>query len=343
VSEELGAPGRDDFLTERYTNSGEDFQRHPNTGAPYVNHPTKVTIKGKPWRAMYGRPSNFGAQIEDRYGINRWTERHVLLGTTLLPREVQAAVGRLDLEDASDRLIADGWVVDAKEQAGAFLAAARGTFVHLATTLDRDEADPLLSLAYRGEDELGVPTGAIDAILTSWALLLERHGLHELAVEQKVVDDRWRLAGTLDRIVQLEWDLHFGAHIIPAGTVLILDIKTGRLTMEQGHPAYWNAYSVQIASYAHSLPYVIDGLAEERMEWPWHVDQRHALIAHLDIGNALSEGVATAQLVHVDLTEGHKAGNLCRQARDWQSSRSIFALHSADPVATTVSTTDRPF
>lgn len=336
--------GRDDALNERFTNSGEDFQRHPNNGAPYVNHPTKVTIKGRPWRVMYGRPSNFGGQIEDRHGIQKWSERHLLLGTTLLAPEVQAAIGRIDLEDQIDRKLADGWVVDAKEQAGAFLAAARGTLVHLATTLDREEADPLLSLAYRGEEELGVPSRVLDSIMTVWAMLLERHGLHELAVEQKVVDDRWRLAGNLDRIVRLEWDLQFGPHIIPAGTVLVLDIKTGRLVMEQGHPAYWNSYSVQIASYAHSVPYLIDGLAEERAEWPWHIDQRHALVAHLDIGNAMTEGVATAQLLHVDLVEGHRAGNLCRQARDWQSSRDVFALHDAAPVAVTVSTTsDRPF
>jgi len=323
---------------EHFTNYSEDFQRHPNTGAPYVNHPTEVTVKGRPRRVMYGRPSNFGAQIEDRFGIERWSERHVLLGATLLPKDVQAAISRLDLEDQDERRMADGWVVDAKTEAGAYLASSRGTYVHLATTLDREEADPLLSLSYRGESELGVPVAAIDAILTSWSELLDRNGLRELAVEQKVVDDRWRLAGTLDRIVQLDWDLFFGPHIVPAGTVLILDIKTGRLTIEQGHPLYWNAHSVQIASYAHSVPYLIDGLDEQRAEWPWPIDQRHALVAHLDIANAIEEGAATAQLLHVDLVEGHRAGNLCRQARDWQSSRSIFALHNADPVATSVKT-----
>ena len=292
---------------------------------------------------MYGRCSNFAPQIEDRYGIQRWSERNVLLGATRLNPEVQAAIARLDFDDPGDRAMADGWVQDAKAEAGAFLAAARGTFVHLATTLDREEADPLLSLSYRGESELGVPSACIDAVLTSWSKLLERHGLHELAVEQKVVDDRWRLAGTLDRIVQLEMDLFFGPHIIPAGTVLILDIKTGRLTIEQGHPVYWNAHSVQIASYAHAVPYVIDGLHEERAEWPWPIDQRHGLIAHLDVANALEEGVATAQLLHVDLVAGHAAGNIARQARDWQSSRRIFALHNTDPVVTSVSRIAEPF
>jgi hypothetical protein len=333
---DVAAPGRDANLTEHYSNSSEDFVRHPTTGAPYVNDLTRVTLKGKPWRVMYGRCSNFAGQIESRYGLEKWSERHVLLGTTLLSLAVQDAITRLDLENETERQMADSWVLDAKAEAGAFLSAARGTFVHLATTLDREEADPLLSLAYRGESELGVPSAVLDAVLDAWGQLLERHGLHELGVEQKVVDDRWRLAGTLDRIVRLEHDLFFGPHIIPAGTVLVLDIKTGRLTIDQGHPQYWNGHCIQIASYAHAVPYVIDGLHEERAAWPWPIDQRHGLIAHLDIANALTEGVATAQLLHVDLVEGHKAGNLCRQARDWQSSRAIFALHNEALVATTV-------
>ena len=45
---EVGAPGRDHYIEERFSNYGEDFQRHPNTGAPYVNHPTELTTKGRP-------------------------------------------------------------------------------------------------------------------------------------------------------------------------------------------------------------------------------------------------------------------------------------------------------
>jgi hypothetical protein len=182
----------------------------------------------------------------------------------------------------------------------------------------------------------------LDSLLDSWGRLLELHDLHELAIEFSVVDDRWRLAGTLDRIVRLGRDLIFGNIIVPAGTVVVLDIKTGRLTVEQGHPVYWNAHSVQIASYAHSVPYLIDEDGNEtREEWPWPIDQRHALIAHIDVANAVDEGVATAQLIHVDLVEGLRAGNLARSARDWQASRSIFAFHNADPVATTVPTAIR--
>jgi hypothetical protein len=323
--------------------AGDGFTRHPANTAPYVNHPTEVTAKGLPRRVMYGRCSNFGSQIEDRFGIQKWSERRVLQGCTLLPDEIRKAIASLDLESLTDCQLADGWVVDAKAEAGAFIAAGRGTLIHLASTLDRNEADPLLTLALRGEDELGVPTAVTDAVLDSWAVLLERHGLHQLAIEQTVVDDHWRLAGTLDRVVQLTEELSFGAHVVPAGSVCVLDIKTGRLRIEQGHPLYWHAYSVQLASYAHSVPYHIDGLHEEREAWPWPISQRHALIAHLDINNALEEGVATARLFHVDLVEGLRAGNLARQARDWQASKALFVEQNVDPVATTVRDTAVPF
>jgi hypothetical protein len=328
---------RDDEL---FTNTGLGYVRHPANTAPYVDDLVKVTKDGVPHRVMYGRPSNFASQIEDRFGIQKWSERRVLQGSLLLDGNVRRAILDLDLDDTTERQLADGWVIDAKEAAGAFVSARRGTFVHEATMLDRNEADPLLTVQYHGED-LGMSTETVDAILDAWGRLLERHGLSVLAIEQPVVDDRWRLAGSLDRIVRLEHELRFGRQRIPAGTVVILDIKTGRLTLEQGHPQFWNGHSVQIASYAHSVPYVMeindDGeRVEYRDVWPWPIDQRHALIAHIDVANAVTEGVATAQLLHVDLVAGLRAGNLARQARDWQSSRAIFALHDEAPVATTV-------
>jgi hypothetical protein len=100
---------------------------------------------------------------------------------------------------------------------------------------------------------------------------------------------------------------------------------------------------VQIAGYARSRPYlmtVVDGeRVEARAEWPWPIDQRHGLVAHIDIAHGLEEGVVTAQLLHVDLVEGIKAGHLARAARDWQSSRSIFAFQDEAPVAETVGNT----
>jgi hypothetical protein len=281
---------------------------------------------------MYGRPSGFGAQVENRFNLEKWSERRVLLGASRIDL---AGVEVLDPDDETDRTQLDGLAVEAKKAADAFLAAKRGTLFHdLTAYLDQAEQSPVELLA-AGED-LGLPTKLVDALIGVYDTCMQRHGLRVLAVEQKVVDDRWRLAGTLDRVVELTEPLSFENLVIPAGTRLVLDVKTGRLKVEGGRPAYWHSYAVQIASYSHSVPYWIEGLHEERLEWPWPISQRHGLILHLDIRNAIEEGVATAALYHVDLVLGHMAGNLCRAARDWQNRRDVIRSHDEPPVATTV-------
>jgi hypothetical protein len=314
-----------------------DFQRHPHTTAPYVNHPTRRTTKyNRPARVMYGRPSNFGNQIENRFNLERWHERRVLYGAALIDL---AGVEQIDIDDPDQVTQLDGLVGDAKKAAGAYLAAQRGTLTHeFAEYVDHHEESPLSVLEYA--ETLGIPATVIDAQLDAYGRCLDRYDLHVLAIEQTVVDDRWRLAGRLDRIVRLGRDLQFtDGTVMEEGDVVIGDIKTGRVRVSPaGSPEYWNTYAVQIASYAHSVPYIIaeDAWDEARDEWPWEIDQRHGLIIHLDINNAIEEGVATAQLYHVDLVAGHVAGNLCRQARDWQALTNVVQQLAAMPVVVNV-------
>ena len=103
------------------------YVRHTANGAPWVNDPVKVTAKGRPARVLYGRPSNFGAQIENRFGIEKFNERHVLLGASLIDL---TGVESLDPEDEVDRTQLDGLAVDAKKAAGAHTAARCGTLLH---------------------------------------------------------------------------------------------------------------------------------------------------------------------------------------------------------------------
>src|SRR4051812_42799822 len=98
----------------------DDFQRHPTTGAPYVNSPDRMTAKGRPARVMYGRPSNFGTQVENTYGLVKHNERHVLLGASLIDL---TGVDQLDPDDEEQRAQLDGLAAEAKERAGANVAA----------------------------------------------------------------------------------------------------------------------------------------------------------------------------------------------------------------------------
>lgn len=105
-----------DAVAERTRRPG-DFARHPETGAPYVAHPTEHTKNGwpgnkaqlialcaergiaadvtmrvdairallgpKPCRVQYGRPSGLGKQIENTTNLQKWAERAVALGLYL--------------------------------------------------------------------------------------------------------------------------------------------------------------------------------------------------------------------------------------------------------------------
>lgn len=103
-------------------------------------------------------------------------------------------------------------------------------------------------------------------IAHGWVDLLDRNGLEVLATELPVINDELRLAGTLDRIVRLTRDLHFGSVVVPAGTVIVLDIKTSKLHADRdGLPSYWDSYPIQIAAYAQSVPYDPD--ADRRQTW----------------------------------------------------------------------------
>lgn len=321
------------------------FARHPHNGAPYVNHPTEVTKQGKPKRVMYGRPSSLGKIIEDATNLQKWSERAVALGLyldfaaaaqradvpTLFEQLDNLTDEQLNLDDADARVLLDSAATIAKRLARTGLAADRGTHHH-ALTEDHDEDRDWVTRAAAGVD-LGVPVEAQAALVAAWNQFLDVHGFEILTVEMSVVDDRWRQAGTLDRIARLTKPLQFvmaGGEIVelPTGWVGVLDVKTGKLrTDRSGHPDYWHGYAVQIASYAQSVPY--DTEIDARGEWPWDIDQRWGVIAHLDVLAAL-DGAAVCRPVLVDLEAGRAAGDLCIAAKQWGKRRDVFSLVTGD-------------
>jgi hypothetical protein len=370
----------DSHNTETPERRPGEFARHPNTGAPYVAHPTKTSkrqgnkadliaeasrlgigwahlnlaagktptvaqlhelLGPRPSMVMYGRPSSLGKQIENMTNIQKWSERAVALGLWLdfvaatqaaASPELLEGLGQLtpeqwNLDDADARELLDKIAVKAKNLAQAGLAADRGTHVHERTE-DHDTERDWIEAANRGED-LGLPVEVQAALVAAWQSMLQEYDLEVLAVEAVCVDDVWRQAGTLDRIARLRRDLDFilptGEKVtIAAGTVLILDIKTGKLRLDRsGFVSYWHGYSVQLASYAQSLPYDPD--TDTRGEWEWPIAQDYAIIAHLDVLSAL-EGEAVCRLVLVDLAAGREAGERCVWAREWEKRTDVFSL-----------------
>ena len=165
--------------------------------------------KGQPKRLPYGSPSGAGKQIENTYNLQKWSERRVVMGIGIDLALIAdcAAVAQLDPESDEYKDAADRIVLRAKEAAQAGLAAERGTHGH-ALTEDHDEERDWIVRAEAGEI-LGLDVDVQRSLVQAWQDCVERNGLEILAVEASCVDDTWRLAGTLDRIVRLGSDLTF--------------------------------------------------------------------------------------------------------------------------------------
>jgi hypothetical protein len=73
---------------------------------------------------------------------------------------------------------------------------------------------------------------------------------------------------------------------------------------------------------------------------PAVIDQKYAVIAHLDVLSAL-DGEAKCRLVLVDIEAGRQAGDLCVAARQWEKRTDVFSLPTDDlTVSVPVSSAD---
>jgi len=105
-----------------------------------------------------------------------------------------------------------------------------------------------------------------EQIARGWLDLLTDNGLEVVASELPVVNDEVRLAGTLDRIVRLNRDLAFNGVVVPAGSLVVLDVKTSKLHADDDElPSFWSSYPIQIATYAAAVPY--DTERDVRLTW----------------------------------------------------------------------------
>jgi hypothetical protein len=244
----------------RYPHVPGDFHRHPETGAPYVVHPTDTTKDGRPKRVMYGRPSSFGAALDNPFSLIKWKDREELVGAAILELDYECILANRD-----DKKVLDGIAADCYEAAGSHLAADRGTHVH--KLLEREDQGHATTNALLDEGErLGIPADLQLHIVDQWFQFRRRLGLTALAVEQTVVNDRWRLAGTLDRLDVSDRDHLTAFGVLEAGVPFVGDIKTGGLTVgNDGQPNWWIKYPVQLAAYVDAVPYDTD--TDERGEW----------------------------------------------------------------------------
>lgn len=225
----------------------------------------------------YTRATTLAGAVDDMNGLMKWKARMTMLGTAKQPHLAMAALAAGDDKWQLNKL-AD----QAADAAGAGVAAMNGTSMHSFTErIDR-----------------GQPIGDVPELFRADVLAYEQATakLKRLHIEQFVVCDELKAAGTPDMIVEFD------------GEIYIADKKTGSVD-------YPHKMAAQLAIYAHSQHYNI--ATGERTPLP-KVNGQRGIIIHLPAG----EG--TAQLYWVNIAAGWEAAKLGVKVIEWRKRKSLM-------------------
>ena len=113
--------------------------------------------------------------------------------------------------------------------------------------------------------------------------------------------DDIRCAGNFDRLLRAKRDLKMGKlGVIPAGTVLIGDIKSGA-----SDPDWAMKPSIQVAVYSHGVRYE----QETGRRWPIHeeLSQQWGVLIHVPVNG---DGDPCCDIYPLDLTEGWRLAQM---------------------------------
>lgn len=256
-----------------------DFRRA--NGAPMV------IIDGK--NARLSRPSGFGKILDDESALTNWRINKAIKGTAGDPAIQARAVAAKD----DDR---EAWknLRDASIQAGRGDEAADiGTALHA------------MSERWEDPDDDFTPPEPFLSSLTAYTDALDHYGLVSTHFEFQCVNLDYRTAGTCDRIYRTTRPLMApNGAIIPEGTSLIGDLKTGK-SMEYSLAGY----TIQMALYAQSKFY--DVVADEFIETP-EINQDWGILVHMP------SNADTCQLLWIDLEAGNYGAWLVSELKEWR-------------------------
>lgn len=212
-----------------------------------MNRPLVMLPNGSK-RVAYRRTTTFVGVLEDRYNLEQWKMSKVAWGMGQRDDLVLKAAS-LHIDDKAGL---DEVTAAAAEYAEASKKATKGTALHkLCERLDRGQP-------------LGRVPAPHDADIRAYEATMKRYKISHLAIEQFLVHDNWRVAGTTDRISNID------------GCTVIADIKTGDISRVQ-------KIMLQLSMYQISTPY--DVATDKRIEAPWKTDPRRGLVIHLPAGS----------------------------------------------------------
>jgi hypothetical protein len=229
---------------------------------------------GKP--TAYTRATTIANSLDDPAALTAWKMRMAAIGLTVRSDLLLAISAAQE-----DKMAINRYIEDAMEVAGASRAATIGTALH----------------AFAEKLDLGQELGPIPE---EWAGDIRAYEqatkqLNKIFIEQFCVLDKFKIAGTPDRVVEYK------------GERFIADIKTGRID----HP---NNIAIQLAIYAHGSPYNI--ATGRRGSWG-DVNKDKAIIIHLPAGTGL------CKLVWIDIAEGWKGVQFAMKVRQWRDKKGL--------------------
>lgn len=255
------------------------------------------------------RATTLASTLADRYALERWGQRNVVLGIAARP-DLYALAASCTPEDKEQL----GQIVDqAQEAAKARSGANLGTALHrLTERIDRGE---ILDVPSEWKPDIDAYcqtlADASIAILPEW-------------IERVFVNPEVEAAGTIDRMIYLD------------GRFMIADLKTGKDAVDYG----MGDIAVQLAIYANSThAWIGDAGKVPRDQWGRYnlpgpdvephvyellpdIDLERALVIHLPVG----KGECT--LHEVDITAGKQAIDLALAVRVWRKRKDLSTPYS---------------
>lgn len=273
VTEELVGPGKG-VTRDRY-------------GRPLVTPPQPINAKPTP----YTRATTVAKTLEDTSALMAWKQRMTTLGL-VSRRDLLTAAAATDPGDKKElNRIAE----QAADAGGATAAATTGTALHAFT--ERIDTDM----------DLGHVPEEYKADLDAYRRLAEQVGWIVRGVEEFLVLDSYRIAGTADRILEID-----GRHYIG-------DVKTGSSV------AYPHAWAAQLAIYSRSMRYDVE--TNRRTAWDVIPDQNRALVVHVPAGQG------RADAYWIDVKAGWESVHLAMKVRQWRKTRNLLTPWTeSDPI-----------
>lgn len=224
----------------------------------------------------YTRATTIANSLDDASALTAWKMRMAAIGLTSRP-DLLLAIGVA----ADNNKLVNAYIEEAMEVAGASKAATIGTAIHALTE----------------KLDLGQELGAVpeqwmpDILAYQKATSILKH----LFIEQFTVLDKYKIAGTPDRIVEYK------------GERFVADLKTGRID----HP---NNIAMQLAIYANGSPYTV--ATASRGTWG-DINKEKAIIIHAPAGTG------TCKLVWIDIQEGWKGVQFAMKVRKWRDQKGL--------------------